>query len=274
MSAQLAFRLRLRSGPPLSLELAGLLPAQLAGLGVSEVARRPLQHGNRRVELGEFFDVAPLPRDAPELLLEGDLRRVHGIGRGLAEGRIHADGDVGDALGVEMCGGELTVSGSAGALAGCAMAGGRIEIGGDAGDFAASALPGEMDGMRGGELVVHGNVGARCGDRMRRGTLVVHGDAGDFLASRMVAGTIAIGGRAGVRCGYGMRRGSIVFAGAAPALPATFAPTGHDIAVYWALLSRELGRHGGAFERLPARRPQRLVGDLSVDGMGEWLLPR
>ena len=153
------------------------------------------------------------------------------------------------------------------------MAGGLIEVAADVGDFAAGALPGSMDGMRGGTLIVRGNAGARCGDRMRRGTVVLHADAGDFLASRMVAGTIAIAGRVGAHCGYGMRRGTLVFAGPPPAVPPTFVATHQDIVVFWTLLRRSLAYHGGPFAALPASAPRRLVGDLAVDGKGEWLLP-
>ena len=209
----------------------------------------------------------------PELRLEGDLSRFDAIGQGLDGGVLHIDGAVGDRLGLSMRSGEIHVQGPAGQLAGCEMAGGLIEVAGDVGDFAAGALPGSMDGMRGGTLIVRGNAGARCGDRMRRGTLVLHGDAGDFLASRMVAGTIAVAGRVGAHCGYGMRRGTLVFAGPPPAVPPTCVSTHQDIVVFWTLLRRSLAYHGGRFAALPARAPYRLVGDLAVDGKGEWLLP-
>ena len=209
----------------------------------------------------------------PELRLEGDLSRFDAIGHGLDGGLLHIAGAVGDRLGLSMRGGEIRVNGAAGQLAGCEMAGGLIEIAADVGDFAAGALPGSMDGMRGGTLIVRGNAGARCGDRMRRGTVVLHGDAGDFLASRMVAGTIAVAGRVGAHCGYGMRRGTLVFAGPPPAVPPTFVSTHQDIVVFWTLLRRSLAYHGGRFTALPARAPRRLVGDLAVDGKGEWLLP-
>ena len=89
----------------------------------------------------------------------------------------------------------------------------------------------------------------------------------------MVAGTIAVGGRVGAHCGYGMRRGTLVFAGPPPAVPPTFVSTHQDIVVFWTLLRRSLAYHGGRFAALPARAPHRLVGDLAVDGKGEWLLP-
>lgn len=271
--SKMAFRLRLRAQPALRLELAGLTPLAVAGQDAGELARRPIWHGNESLPLGEFFDIAPLPGEVPTLHFEGDLARCDGIGRAMDGGFIRVEGDVGDYLGAQLRAGEIYVSGSAGLLAACEMAGGRLEVGGSVGDYAANALPGDMDGMRGGLLLVRGNAGARFGDRMRRGSALVFGDAGDFLASRMVAGTIAVAGRVGAHCGYGMRRGSLVFAGPPPEIPATFAATGHDIGTFWALLSRSLARHGGAFAELAGRPPRRLVGDLATDGRGEWLLP-
>ena len=268
-----AFRLRLRAQPKLRLDLAGITPTAMAGQDAAAFAKRKLWHGNDALPLGEYFDVTSLPDDAPALVFEGDLSRCDGVGRAMDGGSLRVDGDVGDYLGAQLTGGEIRVSGSAGLLAVCEMAGGRVEVGGNVGDYAASALPGDMDGMRGGLLIVRGNVGARFGDRMRRGTVLIFGNAGDFLASRMVAGTIAVAGETGAHCGYAMRRGSLVFAGPPPAIPATFAATGHDIRVFWALLARSLAAHGGPFEGLAGWRPQRLVGDLSADGKGEWLLP-
>jgi formylmethanofuran dehydrogenase subunit C len=274
MSATRGWCLRLKAQPDFRVDFGGVLPARLAAMTADEVARVEVRHGNAMLALGELFDIAALGgggESSAELRLEGDLSRFDAIGQGLDGGVMRIDGAVGDRLGLSMRAGEIRVHGAAGQLAGCEMAGGLIEIAGDVGDFAAGALPGSMDGMRGGTLIVRGNAGARCGDRMRRGTVVLHGDAGDFLASRMVAGTIAVAGRVGAHCGYGMRRGTLVFAGPLPVVPPTFVATHHDIVVFWTLLRRSLAYHGGPFAALPASAPRRLVGDLAVDGKGEWL---
>ena len=276
MSATPGWCLRLKAQPDFRVDFGGVLPARLAGMTADEVARVEVRHGNQMLALGELFDVAALggaDESSAELRLEGDLSRFDAIGQGLDGGVLRIDGAVGDRLGLSMRRGEIRVQGAAGQLAGCEMTGGLIDIAGDVGDFAAGALPGSMDGMRGGTLIVRGHAGARCGNRMRRGTVVLHGDAGDFLASRMVAGTIAVAGRVGAHCGYGMRRGTLVFAGPPPAVPPTFVATHQDIVVFWTLLRRSLAYHGGRFAALPARAPRRLVGDLAVDGKGEWLLP-
>lgn len=277
MSATRGWCLRLKAQPDFRVDLGGVLPARLAAMTADEVARVEVRYGNERLALGELFDIAALDgvagESAPELRLDGDLSRFDAIGQDLDGGVLHIAGAVGDRLGLSMRGGEIRVQGSAGQLVGGEMTGGLIEVTGDVGDFAAGALPGSMDGMRGGTLIVRGKAGARCGDRMRRGTVVLHGDAGDFLAARMVAGTIAVAGRVGAHCGYGMRRGTLVFAGPLPAVPSTFVATHQDIVVFWTLLRRSLAYHGGRFAALPAHAPRRVVGDLAVDGKGEWLLP-
>lgn len=266
----------LRQAPSLRIDARALLPAPLSTLTREQVLRLPLQHGRERLPLGEWFDLVSEVDDgaSPRLRFEGDLSRFDALGAGLGAGIIEVAGTVGDSAGTGMSGGELRIEGSAGELAGCAMRGGMLEIQGDAGDFAAGALPGEIDGMTGGTLVVRGRAGARLADRMRRGTVVVHGDAGDFAASRLVAGTVALGGRCGAHAGWGMRRGTVVFAGQAPVPAASFVPVGSDVRVIWQLLARDLAGFGGRFEDLPGRPIERWVGDLAVQGLGEWLLPK
>lgn len=268
--------LALRVPPSLRIDVRALLPVPLAAMTREEVLRLPLLHGRERLAVGEFFDVVSESGDAalPRLRFEGDLSRFDALGAGMAAGSIEVAGPVGDSAGMAMAVGELRIHGAAGDLAGCAMSGGMLEVFGNVGDFAAGALPGEMDGMKGGTLVVHGRAGARLADRMRRGTVVVHGDAGDFLASRLVAGTIAVGGRCGLHPGYAMRRGTLVFAGEAPPPPQTFVPVFSDARVIWQLLARDLAGFGGRFDGLPARATERWVGDLAVQGQGEWLVPR
>lgn len=265
------WRLRLRQAPALRVDLRGITPTALAELSPLQVAQQRVTHGKAWVALGELFDIAPDAQDGT-LHFEGDLARFDRIGWQMDGGRIHVEGAAGHYAGGGMRSGELFVEGSAGLLAACEMAGGLLRVQGDVGDFAASTLPGSMDGMRGGTLVVHGQAGERFGDRMRRGTALVHGDVGGFLGARMVAGTIAVAGRVGAHAGLGMRRGSIVFAGpgAPPAAPC-FAPNPTPTPVFWALLARDLARHGGPFCDLPARRIERHLGDLSADGKGELI---
>ncbi len=261
--------LTLKQQPALRVDLRGVRPSSLAALAAGAVEKLPVTQGNTLVPLAEFFSVAP--RSDERLVLSGDLSRFDRVGWQLDGGRLVAEGPVGHYAGGAMTAGELRVQG-AGDLAACEMAGGHLSIEGDAGDFVAGTLPGSMDGMRGGSVVIRGNAGSRCGDRMRRGTVAVFGDTGDFLASRMVAGTIAVGGRTGLHGAWGMRRGSVVFAGSAPEPGPTFVPAVAEAAVFWQLLARDLALLGGVFAGLPARRIRRHLGDLAVEGKGEWIV--
>lgn len=269
------WELRLRQSPALRLDLRRVSPLALSQ---ADAARVPVWHGNEPSLLGDWFDLAPIDGDQPLLRVAGDLHRCDRLGQGMDAGRLEVEGSVGDWFAAGLTGGEVHLCGNAGMLAGCAMRGGLLAVQGDLGDHALGALPGEMDGLRGGTVVVHGSVGARCADRMRRGTVLIAGDAGDFLASRLVAGTIAVAGRCGAHAGYAQRRGSLVFAGAAPEPPATFVPVEADVRVAWQLLSRDIERvahlHGlaDAFATVSHRVPRRVVGDLAVDGRGEWWL--
>ena len=267
--------LRLRQAPALRVDLRGITPAALAGLSIEQVERLPVGHGNATLALAEFFDI--VPHEEGVLHFEGNLERFDRIGWQMDGGRIRVEGHAGHYAGGCMRAGTLHIEGRAGLLAACEMAGGTLTVSGDVGDFAASTLPGSMDGMRGGTFMVGGSAGERFGDRMRRGTAVVHGDAGAFLGSRMVAGTIAIGGRVGAHAGHGMRRGSVVFAAPGASVAAgvssmpTFVANRAATPVFWALLARDLARHGGVFGELPARRIERHLGDLSADGKGELI---
>jgi formylmethanofuran dehydrogenase subunit C len=276
-------RLTLRAAIPLRLDLRGVLPLALAGLGADAVARLNIVHGREWLPLGEFFDIEALDAPEPTLHFSGDLGRVDHLGWGLDGGALLVDGPVGDHLGSTMRAGSIRVRGSAGDLAGVEMAGGELHIEGDVGHFAAGTLPGSMDGMRGGLFCIHGRAGDRLADRMRRGTLIVAGDVGDFAASRLVAGTVVLGGRAGLHPAYGLRRGSLLWLdpAAAPEPPATFVPARGAVPVFWQLLARDLARLGAAhfagtalaqrLAALPGLTAQRHLGDLAVDGHGEWL---
>jgi formylmethanofuran dehydrogenase subunit C len=281
-----AVRLRLRQ--PVSgvrVDLRRVSPAALCGLDVEAVRRFQVARGNRRLPLGDLFDIdlEGSGLAVPTLTLEGDLGSVDRIGSQMDQGVLKVQGDVGDYAACGMTGGVLDISGRAGVFTASEMAGGRVEVGGDCGEFAAASLPGSMDGMRGGQLLIRGCAGDRLADRMRRGTVLVFGDAGDYAASRMVAGTVAIGGACGRHLAYGMRRGTVLCLGAHPDAPSTFAATRHDIRVFWSLLRRHLaavavadgaaedGAAASPFTGLPAEPPCRFVGDLAADGKGELL---
>jgi formylmethanofuran dehydrogenase subunit C len=255
--------------PALRVDARSLQPVLLRTLDAAAIAALPLQHGNETVRVGDLFMVNVEAGDEAQLIIDGDASRLDALGWGMDGGTLSIHGSAGHYLGAQLRSGTIQIAGDAGKLAACEMAGGKLAIAGNVGELAASALPGNLDGMRGGILSVGGHAGDRFGDRMRRGTAQIFGNAGDYLASRMVAGTIAVGGSVGAHACYGMQRGTVILCTAKPALGPTFVATGHNISVIWALLSRDLAKSGGVFAELPARKPQRQVGDLAANGKGE-----
>jgi len=264
-------RLALRERPPFRLSLLGLTPERLAGLGEAEIARLPLQQGNRRGVLGDWFTVGAAGGPDERLTLAVGDDRLDDVGAGMSRGEIQVEGDVGARAGMAMSGGRLVVAGSAGQGAATAMSGGDLRIAGTAGDGLGGALPGERNGMSGGTVIVAGAAGSGVGDRLRRGLVVVASAVGPCCGARMSAGTIVVGGRLAEFAGAAMRRGSILGLGDCAEILPSFGESGiHDL-VFQRLLARLLERSG--LPELAARlQPlRRWQGDLAIAGKGEIL---
>lgn len=189
-----------------------------------EIESTPIQRGNQRPPLAEFFRVSGSAAEDNQLVWEGDCSNVKLMGAHLSDGQVRVVGNAGMHVGAEMTGGEVVVEGDAGDFAGAEMHGGRIRIQGNAGQRVGSVYIGGRKGMTGGEILISGSVGKEMGHAMRRGLIAVSGNAGDFAGLSMLAGTILVFGKAGVRYGAGMRRGTIgLLAGAdSPELLPTF----------------------------------------------------
>lgn len=197
---------------------------RLAGLSKAEIAALPVQYGNQKAALGDFFRVSGSSNG--EIRLEGDLSRVKLVGAGMSQGRIVIAGNAGMHVGAGMRGGEIVVEGDAGDWAGAEMSGGRLLIKGNAGHLPGSAYRGGTVGMQGGEIIIMGNAGNEVGGAMRRGLIAIGGNSGDFTGVNMLAGTIVILGQLGWRPGAGMKRGSIISMHPVEMLPTfTFACT-------------------------------------------------
>lgn len=178
-----------------------------------EVKATLIQHGNRQIELGDYFDVSGSAAADNEIVWEGDCSRVKLIGDHLESGTIRVEGDAGMHLGAEMTGGEIIVNGNAGDWVGAEMHGGRIHVHGNAGHLVGAAYRGGRHGMTGGEILIDGDAGNEIGHTMRRGLIAIGGKTGDGLGFNMIAGSILAFGEAGIRPGAGMRRGTIGFLG-------------------------------------------------------------
>jgi len=267
--------LTLRTDPPQRVDMAPLVPRELAGRRLAEIGAWELPCGNRRLRVDDLFELSgePLTDPGGEIAIAGGTGHLDRIGAAMTEGRITVTGDAGGYLGQGMTGGAIHVSGTVGAYAACRLHGGEIHIGGDAGDFLGGPLAGGRAGMRGGLVAVAGNAGARAGDRLRRGILLIAGSTGPYCGSRMIAGSIVVLGSTGPSVGFSMRRGTILLAHKPERLLATFNDCGsHNLPFLW-LLCDQAKIHGAAFAGLEeiGERVRRFAGDRGVDGQGEIL---
>lgn len=256
----------------LPVEMEGLTPGALLGLTPEAVARSAVRVGNQDAELADLFSVHP---DGDAVLsLEGDLRHVRGIGRGMEGGTLVVRGRSGPHLGAGMSGGTIEVHGDADDWAGAAMRGGVLRIRGAAGRFLGAAYPGARLGMREGVILVDGDAGAEAGRKMRRGLIAVGGSAGEGFGRGLVAGSLFAFGPLGRFAGAGMKRGTIAALGAEPpeVLP-SFAATGCYQFPFLAVYLRRLAAWGF---RVPAdvfsAPVRRYNGDLADGGRGEILV--
>lgn len=261
-----------RGGPSQRLDLSPLIPQNLAGKTIAEIARIEVGTTRERVTAGDVFRIRN--GDATAVLIEGGSPRFDRVGMGMTEGTLRVEGEVGVQAGRAMSGGRLAISGDAGPFAGSGMKGGALEIGGDAGERLGGPLSGEAVGMSGGLIHVRGDAGPRAGDRLRRGAILIEGRAGEYAGSRMIAGTLAIGGEAGDLPGYLMDRGTILLGRSASLLSPTFADCGEHDLVAARLLADYVAQASAKLARLFRRPLRRLAGDLAALGKGEILLPR
>lgn len=263
--------LTLRGAPAQTVDMSSITPDRLAGKSAAEVAALEFTSGNRRIKVGDLFDIAF--GDAASIVIRNGSAKLNRIGLGMSGGSITVEGDAGAYLGMGMVGGRIVVSGSAGAWTGSGMTDGTIHVRGDAGDFLAAAIPGDKQGMAGGTIVVEGNAGARVGDHLRRGMVLIKGDVGDYCGSRMLAGTIAVSGKTGSGVGFGMKRGTLLLAHL-PLLSPTFNDCGTHQLPFLNLLYRHFRTADpavAAFAR-DSDRVRRFMGDLANDGKGELLV--
>ena len=262
--------LQLKALPDVPLEAESISPDCFSGKTADEIAALPVNVGNRKACLGDFFAVSG--DGGPEITLEGDLARVKLIGAGMTQGQIHVCGNAGMHLGAGMRGGRILVDGHVGDWAGAEMQGGHIHIRGNAGHCLGAGYRGSPKGMNRGVIMVDGDAGNEAGTAMRRGLIVIRGNSGDFTGAFMIAGTIVVFGQLGERTGAGLKRGTIVAFKPPRLLPSyryacTYAPP------FMGLLLRHLVGLGVAVPEACAHgRYRRYSGDLTALGKGEILV--
>jgi formylmethanofuran dehydrogenase subunit C len=217
MSDRITLTLRAPLARPLVAD--AIAADRFASLDAAQISALELWDGRTAIALGDVFAVDG--DRSPNVVLEGDLAQLHGVGTLMSGGTLAITGSVGNSLGSRMQGGAITVQGSAGDDAGSAMAGGSIVVSGNVGDRAGGALQGASKGMIGGAIIVRGSAGRDAGARMRRGILHCAA-AGENAGIGMIAGNLIISGAIGDGVGAGNKRGTIVALGGVR-VPPTYA---------------------------------------------------
>jgi len=267
--------LSLREPTSIPIEVDDVRVQTVRELSVDQIRALPVQYGNKRPTLGEFFDVSGSSSEDDEIIWEGDCAKVKLIGSNMTTGRMIVRGNAGMHLGAEMTGGEIICEGNAGDWVGAEMHGGRIQVQGSAGHLVGSVYRGGRRGMTGGEILIQGSAGNEIGHTMRRGLIAIGGRSGDAPGFNMIAGSIFLFGECGMRPGAGMRRGTIGFFSSteAPRMLPTFRKASTYEPLYLQIYLRTLRAAGFEFpaECLTSRY-LRYRGDQLDGGRGEILI--
>lgn len=253
------------------IEVQGITPDRFKDNSNEEIAKLPIWHGRKKLELGEIFKVSGKPTESMTMVWEGNLRPVHWIGSGMCDGSIQVESEAGRHVGSQMSGGTIMVKGDVSDFLGVEMTGGQIRVAGNAGDLVGGNYPGSTFGMNRGSILVDGDVGKGAGQSMRRGTIAIGGNAGALVGWNMLAGTILVFGNSGPDVGAGMTRGTIVLGGGQshPLLP-TFRQGGSYPVPILTMMSKWLTRQGFDFnETMLESDFHQFDGDLLSGGRGE-----
>ncbi|MCP8304061.1 MAG: formylmethanofuran dehydrogenase subunit C [archaeon] len=217
--------LKLKAKVERPLDASVISPDSFTGKSLQEIENLEMWRGNRKITLGEIFDVSGETSQKTEditIEIEGDLPTARRIGKQMTSGKIIVKGKAGLYLGDGMKGGEIHVHGDADSWVGFDMRGGTIEIEGDAGDFVGSSYRGSREGMRGGTILIKGSAGSQVGCWMKDGVIRVERDVGLSAGGHMKGGTIFIAGNSAGRLGAEMTKGKVILMGKVPAILPSF----------------------------------------------------
>ncbi|MFX0067617.1 MAG: formylmethanofuran dehydrogenase subunit C [Promethearchaeota archaeon] len=195
------------------IEAEVISPNTFSGKKMNEIAGLKVWHGNRRIKLGDVFEIEGETSNEPEnlhIIIKGDASKVKCVGKRMTSGRITISGNIGMHVGAEMYGGEIIVEGDAESWAGTELYGGLLNIKGNAGDYVGAVYRGEWRGMKKGLIMVEGNVGNELALWMRGGKITVKGNAGSFACAHLSGGTVMIHGDINGFLGAEMKKGIIV----------------------------------------------------------------
>ena len=116
------------------------------------------------------------------------------------------EGNVDNALGIEMEGGEIIVKGNCTSFPGFHMRGGKIVVEGNCRDHVG-------DSMKEGKIIVKGNCKSSTGYRMQGGEIVVEGNCEEGVGDRMEGGEIIVKGNCERYTGDRMKGGVLILEG-------------------------------------------------------------
>lgn len=202
----------------IGLDVEGLLPEVIRGKSTEEIERIKIFYGNRKVDVGDFFDVS---NDGENMVFEGDLTRIKRIGAFLRDGEIVIRGNAGMYTGAFMRGGKIVVEGDVGHFSALNMKGGEMVVRGNAGDCLGASYRGDWRGMSSGKIFVSGNAGKEVGSHMRGGIIIIRGYTDSYCGVKMTGGII-FANKANKRAGASMRGGSIIINETPELLPGFF----------------------------------------------------
>ncbi|MEM6472180.1 MAG: formylmethanofuran dehydrogenase subunit C [Planctomycetota bacterium] len=185
-----AYRLELRAPISEPVDASEISFENFAERSIEQIRRMTILVDQRQRSIAEVFEVTKAKSEKDRMVVEGDLRNVHGLASRQSSGRWHICGDAGDNVAAGMEGGELLVEGNVG-------------------DFLGGPLPNRKAGMSGGMIHVMGSAGHYAAHRMRRGTVLVDEAIGSNGGTSMIAGTL-MALRCGQKLAAGMRRGTII----------------------------------------------------------------
>jgi formylmethanofuran dehydrogenase subunit C len=202
--------------PSIWLEAEVIKPDIFAGKELKDIEALEIFYGNKKVMLGDFFEVSGSVSDKAvdiRIIIAGDVSRTKRIGEEMSAGEILIKGSADMYVGARMKGGKIIIEGNADAFAGQQLAGGELIIKGNAGNYLGSSYRGDWRGMKGGVIIVEGNAGSEIAEFMLGGRIRIKGSVGAFAGLHMKKGSIVIDGNAAGRVGAQMTGGSIVVNG-------------------------------------------------------------
>lgn len=217
--------------PSVWLEAEAITPDAFAGKSIEDIKNLAVVAGNRKMKLGDFFEVSGTVEKTPEsikIVIDGDVSRTKRIGQGMSAGEILIKGSVDMYVGAKMRGGKIVVNGNAAPFAGQQMEGGELTIKGNAGNYLGASYRGDWKGMKGGTIVVEGNAGSDIAEFMTGGKIHIKGSCGQFAGVHMKGGLVIVEGSADGRVGAQMTGGKIVVLKSAGQILPGFTPEGSE----------------------------------------------